>query len=578
MAGGKETPRQKMIGMMYLVLTALLALNVSKEIINAFVKLDQKLMEGNALFISQSDEIMLELENAMVLKHNKPVVKPYYEMALKVRKMAYEIDKFILIDCKNELIKSVENTDWVVADEKNQRFKTRNPMEIETKDDYDAATRLFGGESGTEGYERGAEIRNRIHRYRDELLKFITQHEFSGKKYGFDPSKVDDSDSATMIASLEKELKRSVYEEDRDKVKAIYKLLTLPENLKDNEETVAWQLGTFDHAPIVAASAMFTAISNDIRNAEMKALEIVRSRIDVEIVKVNKIDVLASARTNYINMGDSLDLMVMMAAYDTTDIPLIKYAIDSDTLHESSWKEIKGKIKLDGMKSGKHKVKGVMGIKEKGILKWRPWDFVYEVGQPTAAVSNTDLNILYVGWDNKVEATASGYAPDRVSLSGIDGISRSGDHYLINPSNSMAGRTVSLNVVGKNADGSTKSLGSKQFKVKRLPTPMVFAGSANNTQTTVSKADILRVKKMTAAYDPNTVPLLANFKITSFKLYILREGVPMTLNSTTNDYTNKMVEFIQILPSGSMIIFKDIVLTGPKGNVIPCPNVSFTLR
>jgi hypothetical protein len=47
MAGGKLPPRQKMIGMMYLVLTALLAMNVSKEIINAFVVMNTGLEKTN---------------------------------------------------------------------------------------------------------------------------------------------------------------------------------------------------------------------------------------------------------------------------------------------------------------------------------------------------------------------------------------------------------------------------------------------------------------------------------------------------------------------------------------------------
>jgi gliding motility-associated protein GldM len=579
MAGGKETPRQKMIGMMYLVLTALLALNVSKEIINAFVKLDQKLMESNALFISESDEIMIEFENAMILKQNKKSVKPVYDKAIKVRKMAFEIDKFINIDCKNELIKEVENSDWITVDEKNQRFNTRNPMEIETKDDYDVATRLFGGESGTNGFEKGAEIRKRIHKFRDELLSFITEFEYAGKKYKFNPSKIDDSDSNTIARTLETELKKSVYEKDRDKVKAIYKLLTLPENLKDNEELVPWQFGTFDHAPVVAASAMFTALSNDIRNAEMKALELLRSKISPEIVKVNKVDILASARTNYINMGDSLDLNVMMAAYDTTDIPIIKYGIDSDTLNESSWKEIKGKIKLNGNQSGIHHVKGVMGIREKGVLTWKPWKFTYEVGQPMAIISNSELNILYADWENKIEATASGYSSENIILTGSSGMQRKGDFYMIKPSKSMAGSKITLNVIGKNADGTTRPLGKKEFKVRRMPVPLVYVGTANNmTQGSIDKVKLLQGGLITASYDPNNVVIDARFTVTRFKMTISKEGVSKEYPGTGNKLTPAMINVIGLLPSKSLINFSDITISGPNNSVFSGPNVAFTLK
>jgi hypothetical protein len=577
MAGGKETPRQKMIGMMYLVLTALLALNVSKEIINAFVKLDQKLMESNSLLINQSDEIMMEFENAMMIKTNKPSVKPVYEKAIKVREMTYEIDRFINIDCKNELIKSVESVDWVVEDKKNLRFKTRNPMEIETKDDYDAATRLFGGEEGTDGYEKGAEIRDRIHQYRDKLLSFISEGEYEGKKFKFDPSKIDQTDSLTISKTLEEELKRGVFKEDREKIRAIYKILTLPEKLSDNEETVAWQLGTFDHAPVVAASAMFTAISNDIRNAEMKALELLRSKISPDFVKVNKVEILASARTNYINMGDSLELNVMMAAYDTTDIPMIKYGVDEDSENESKWKEIRGKINLDGMHSGTHQVKGVMGIKEKGVLKWKPWKFTYEVGKPMAAIENTEMNILYAVYENKMKISASGYPQDRISVSASSGVNviRQGEIYVLKPEINLNGREVSITVNGKAEDGKIKSLGSYKYKVRRLPPPTLMVNSTKAETGKISKSDLL-TGTLTASYGPE-FPMPVRFVVSGFDLVIEQRGIFTPFTSNDNTISNNQKSVIRAMSSGQYIILKNVKVKGP-GGFITLPSYSLQIQ
>lgn len=253
MAGGKETPRQKMIGMMYLVLTALLALNVSKEIINAFVKLDAKLMENNKVLISKSENLMAEFDGkraaemmARVPEKDSKVI-PWQKKAVDVRKMVFATDKFINIDCKNKMLNEVEGKDYVTADEANLKFNTKNLMEVESKDDYDAATRLFGGEAGTEGFEFGAQIRTTIHKLRDDLMIKVAEYEYGGKKFGYDPSKVSDS------LSLEKELNDHSYNEDRDRLRSIYKTLTLPEKLSDFEEEVEWQIGTFDHSPVVAA-------------------------------------------------------------------------------------------------------------------------------------------------------------------------------------------------------------------------------------------------------------------------------------------------------------------------------------
>ncbi len=576
MAGGKETPRQKMIGMMYLVLTALLALNVSKEIINAFVKLDQKLMESNLLYLNQGDLIMEDFEKSMMIPSNKKQLKPYYEKAEKVRQLAFETDKFINMDCRNELIKAVESTDWVTVDEKNKRFIIRNPMEIETKDDYDAATRLFGGEQGTEGYERGAGIRNRIHQYRDELLALITDYEFGGKKYKFNPKNIDDSDESSIERTIKAELEKNVFEEDHERVKAIYKILSLPENIQDNEEMVAWQLGTFDHAPVVAASALFTALSNDIRSAEVKALELVRSRVKVEIVKINKIDIMAMSRTNYINMGDSLDLRVLMAAYDSTDLSIIKYAIDGDTANESNWKEVTGKIKLDGNKSGLHKVKGVLGVKERGVLQWKPWKFAYEVGEPMAAIENTEMNLLYAEYQNKLKVTASGFAQDKITLSAPTGITvtRSGDTYVLKPSSSLNGRVINLTVTAKTADGKSKSLGNFQYKVRRMPTPDLYVGNTPVVKGKIKKIDLLQAG-LTAAYGTE-FPIVFGFTVKSFDLVVNYKGNPTAFSSATNEMNKAQKDIIKPMSSGQYVSFAKVKVMDQNGKYVSIPN--FTLQ
>lgn len=573
MAGGKETPRQKMIGMMYLVLTALLALNVSKEIINAFVKLDQKLMESNNILLNNRDALMGQFDAMMALPANKPIVKPWQEKAIKVMDMAYKMDKYIQMDCRNELIKAVEQTDYVTENKK--RFEQKNPMEIQTKDDYDAATRLFGGEPGTPGFDKGAEIRKKILAYRDELLVFVTTYNDGKRDYKFNPKAVTATDPEGIDKQLKAELAKNVYIEDQDKVAAIFKMLTVPEKLKDFEEEVEWQLGMFDHAPVVAAAALFTAISNDIRSAEVKGIEILLSRVKVPTFNFNKIEPLAFARSNYINQGDSLILSVMIAAYDSTEVPIIKYGMDEAAENQASWTEIKGKIRLDGSKTGPHDVKGVIGVKEKGEIKWKPWSFAYEVGQPTAVISNADLNVLYVGLDNKIEATASGYPSDKISLTGGASISKSGEFYIVKPSPGQANKMLTLSVSGKNSDGSSKSLGSKEFKVRRLPVPLVFIGTANNTSSSIAKTDLAR-GTVTAAYDAS-VPLNAKFSVNGFTMVVAKDGVEKKLTSNSSQMTGEMKNMINVLKPGSNVSFKDVRISGPGGNMAG-PAMSFSVR
>ena len=93
MAGAKETPRQKMIGMMYLVLTALLALNISKEVLNGFVKVENSLRTTQGTLNAKVNETSTELETKYL--QNQEKVKPFYDNAQQVNASSAELISYI---------------------------------------------------------------------------------------------------------------------------------------------------------------------------------------------------------------------------------------------------------------------------------------------------------------------------------------------------------------------------------------------------------------------------------------------------------------------------------------------------
>ena len=93
MAGGKETPRQKMIGMMYLVLTALLALNISKEVLNGFVKVENSLLTTQGTLSGKVNETNTELE--VKYAQNQEKVKPFRDQATQVNKSSNDLIAYI---------------------------------------------------------------------------------------------------------------------------------------------------------------------------------------------------------------------------------------------------------------------------------------------------------------------------------------------------------------------------------------------------------------------------------------------------------------------------------------------------
>src|ERR1035437_10549315 len=139
MSGGKETPRQKMIGMMYLVLTALLALNVSKEILNAFVIVENGLNTTNKNFDGKHGTLSSKFEKAMA--EEKAKTEPWYKKALEVKKKSLELCKMV-DDIKSNLYQKVQKS--IQSKMEADTFKL---ADLDSKDNFDIPTHELLGEN-----------------------------------------------------------------------------------------------------------------------------------------------------------------------------------------------------------------------------------------------------------------------------------------------------------------------------------------------------------------------------------------------------------------------------------------------
>lgn len=522
MAGGKETPRQKMIGMMYLVLLAMLAMNVSKQIINAFVTLDSKLGISEKAIVSKNTGLYQTFDGKLAgaqSKQERVLVKNWMDRAHEVQGIANRMTDYLVLEA-SAIIKEAEGVDWHEKNEETGRMEMKPLSLIDGKDKYDEPTRLFVGADPSNPNERGVKLYESMHYYRDSICQLIATYKEGKKNYTFKPTfdgkslvKFTKDGNVNDISELRGKL-LSVNPEDTAKIINIYKLLSLPSELPNHHETYTWQAAMFDHAPIVAAAAIFTALKVDVRNAESEAIDFLLSKIDVPTFVFNKIEPLAFARSSYINMGDSLALSVMIAAYDSTEVPIIRYGIDADTIPEK-WKQIKGGIGLNSSSPGSHRAKGVIMVKKRGELVPKPWSFDYTVGQPMGVVALPEMRVLYRGYNNKVEGTASGFPSDKVSLSG-SGCKLSKSGKLWNATVGSGIREATISVIGKKDDGGSVNLGSFKFKVKKLPAPTVYFGGITNGQTPgVSNVKANLASGIKCRYD-ESVPLTGvNFKVVS---------------------------------------------------------------
>ncbi len=481
MAGGKETPRQRMIGMMYLVLTALLALNVTKEVVNAFVTLNDKL-DASASTIDnkiQDDYATFDMKKMTILakKGDLKVFNLWKPKADSLALQTKQLIGYLLSEC-NEMIKEAQGENWIAdngIDQDGNIFALKPLMEIDVKDNYDIPTQLFIGSDPLNPIERGQLISQKIHAFRDRVATSMATYTDGSKSWKFvAPVKMEGLSEALKSANPS----------DTSKIAQFYRALTIPATLFDYGEgrEIPWVSATFNHAPIVAAAAMFTSLKVDVKNAESIVAEFMLDKIDEIPYYINKIEPMAIARSGYINLGDSLALSVLIAAYDSTEVNMIRWGMDADTIPER-WRESRGPLNLAGATAGDHRVKGVIGVKERNEIVWKPWSFDYTVGQPMGVISQPAMRVLYQGYDNIIEAAASGFASDKVSLSASSGcrLTKKNGQWIANLENGV--RTATITMRGEKEDGSVVTISSNTFNIRPLPRPEVFLGGITNGQT-----------------------------------------------------------------------------------------------
>ena len=549
MAGGKETPRQKMIGMMYLVLTALLALNVSKEIINAFVTQDNQMLVNNNNLVEGINGFMAKFSMMSVDPTTKKSFEKWQPKTARVNSLSNSLDDYLLANLNKMMEASEKKKNWFVKSPESQ-FTTWEPIEtISNKEDYDIATRLFGGEKQTSGYEKGAEIREKLMELRDSLVVIMGNYSERGKKYILKPEWL----SSQKI--LEQKLEEANHP-DKLKLLSIYNLLFQPEKLKNHDKDQDWQLVKFDYQPIVGAIGVFTELRNQVRMAQQKALELTLSKMSQPIMKINKIEPQIIASTRYLNHGDTMGVKVGIIAYDSTATYPIKYDLGTGEIQSES-----NSFTLRASSVGQQSVSGSLVLDLADGKKEFPWSFDYTVGKPVGSISIPQYNVLYANYDNFIEASFSGFSSTEISAScpQCQSFVKKDGGYIARV---RKGTTPEITVKAKD------SRLTRRYKVKPLPKPeFSFLNQTGGTLSSGKRRQAVTVK----VDNPPSSILSVSYQITSFKVEVVTNGRSIPLGESQNNrLTENMKTRIRSLRRGDRIIFTDIMYK-PQGarNSIP---------
>jgi len=524
-----ETPRQKMISMMYLVLTAMLALNVSKDILQAFTVVNDSIVATNNIFEGKANFYYDQFEKAKLLQPEK--VNENYIKAQDVKSAAKALRAYINT-IKYEIVGKVEglSVDEVKAMEAD---KTKSFLaQVNGKDNYDIPHNYFFGESedGSSGC-KVAELKQKIVEFKKKMTTLLGPKLMVGVALGLD---------------VEKEYP----------------------NL-EGDGTNNWQITNFAHTILAADVTMLNKLILEVSNAESGVVQKLYESIGAEGFAFDKVEAKVIAKSNYVLTGDKYEAEIFVAAYDSKQQPKIYVGsgVDSTTNTVIGAAETiegengVGKLERAATSLGEQKYGGVVEvISRSGVKSSYPFSASYFVAQPSATVSADKMNVFYIGVENPVTISVPGVPNDKVRASISNGsLSPAGNgKYIVKVT---GGAEAVINVTAQ-MTGGAKPMGQTRFRVKPLPTPIPkLAGKISGNFT---KAEILA--------QPHILAVLENFdfelryNVVSFVFtYRNAAGDLLDINGSGMMLNPQMQEKIRAAKRGDRFMINDIKAAGPTG-------------
>lgn len=543
MAHAKETPRQKMIGMMYLILTAMLALNVSATVLDAFVLVDSGLSQTAKSFSIKNERLYNQMDNAYTVNPKK--VGSSKAITDEIRAKTAELSKYIQ-DLKVLTIVTAENESSPALVGENEV----DTKKITGKGDTNISGRVFLGTEKSAG--KASELKNKIIDYR-----------------GYMRGLVDPSVANQLIQSINTLLN------------------TDDPPLSPDGAPHTWESTRFDHIPLVAVFPQLTKIQLDVLNVEAEVVAYLLQQVDASDIKVNKLDAVVIPKSDYVIQGNEFSADIFLAASDTTQVPSVYIGqYESFTTEQGSedYRMVGSfeKIPVEGGKGiftrrairlGTNKWSGLLEVTGPDGTIRRPFNHEFEVAQPSVVVSPTKMNVFYRGVDNPVDISIPGISMDKI-VANIDGggtIRRSGSAFTVIP-----GRGSKCNVtVFAEIEGKRRSMGTREFRIRDVPDPIP---SVRGVTSRIVNKNELAASLAVEARMPEGFDFDLSFSVTSFTVMATVGGFTRTASSNNQLINDDQRRLFDGLRSGQTVNIIDVKAVGPDGRTRDLNDIVYRIR
>ena len=520
------SPRQRMINMMYLVLTALLALNVSKQVLDAFQKMDGSIGYSYSEKVDFNQKAYSDFE--LKAMNNPEKLGVWNNIAKQVKKESQEL--IAVIDSVRFKIESLSGrgSDGMLIEKSNKELTIK--------------VLVHGVED--KGYGYGEDLRLAREKYRDFLLSLDSLGIYTGSDEVY-------KSNITLLLNSEP------YEEEGKGIKS-------------------WEYGQYyGHVP-VAAMAFMNQMKLDVGNMEGAILELIQKKTGQSSITVNKQIGVVKAPRQSIMLGDSFHARVFIAGVDTNQLPKFNlYQYNSDGIRIDS--VVQDTLMVDGSqgifsikpkKQGTYWLGGDILVQSEEGEKTYEFTQQYRVDAPMSVISPDAMNVLYTVVDNPVSIAVPGYSSEELTLhSNLNGDCRikriKNGTYQINIKEQRGKnrkKEVKLTVKANN-----KIVGKPiTFRVKNVPEPYPKLGNIVGYGE-MSKADLGVAWGLTAKLDNFEFDL--KYKVVSFTMSYPGAGGQQDLKVSGGQFPDNVKKEFGSIKRGQTINFRDIKyqIAGIKG-------------
>lgn len=569
MAGGKETPRQKMIGMMYLVLTALLAMNISKDVLNAFIQINRGLVKNSANSEERADATLGLLDNWS----DKEKARPFQDKAHEMVEKADALVKHIVELKARVLAASAKGSpdgsgfeEYIVD---GHLIDIGDKEKVSKPDENQNTTGMLIGDepaSPKGGAWSAVELREKLTAFSDECQNLAV---------------TDLKGNVHTLADRAPEAKALIAN--------TFSFADIPSGEEGKSEK--WETALFYHTPLAAVIAHLSKIESDVILVKNTVLNFLASSINASDLKFSDVTVAVVPKQSYILKGDSFVAEIYLAAYNKASKTKVYMGGEvgegaKPEVFDYSGKEAimsgsdgKCKFKINESALGSHSHKGVIVYQDAdGSDKAIPFIIPpFTVGEAALVVSPTAMMVFYERVENPVEISVPGVDPSQlsVSMSGGSISPKGGGNYVVMPTNGSKDATINVSAT---INGKQVSMPGKQFKIKKLPDPTPSFQGKNHMTTTISRGDATAASAVFASMGADFVFQGIPVSINGFTMTVASAGkITPEMRATGGSLTSEMKTALSKVKTGDKI-YVERIEASVAGERRPLPSISLKVQ